>query len=250
MSWPHFTASFTPPPATFRGHYSATMLLLFVDAGIVASALPEGLTLYADATAPQGTHPVVVTMGSHSNVQGPSIPGSLNYLESVIGVPNLRVSGQRESVATYMSRLDVNSPLATVLGLSIGYTKNLNFITADAQNFFVSTYLFRAPILSAHFEPTTDWRTPADFQNFAYTAGLLSQPLVSVDITGQFLFSIFDWNFSQGKLRGAKTVVTVAHDLAAMPQGQRTASGYESTVAGSGMIDVSWTLTGPFVQWP
>lgn len=235
-------------PVQFKGNFKVTMLTKFIELRFVREAIPNRLALRTDSATPNGMHPVIVVFGSHHDVSGPLLPQPIDYFEAAIAVPNIEpVSG---CLATFLTRVDVDNLIALVLGLSIGYRKKLSTITFGSPKFTVDTLIPRARILSSEWEASTGWKKPADFPKFAYIAKLLEQPIVSLDVAGNLLYSIFNWNLGGSQMQGARTRLSVPNSLPALPNGDYTISGFEDEPMGSGCLIVSWDLTGPFMTWP
>ncbi|HYW47213.1 MAG TPA: hypothetical protein VE959_30380 [Bryobacteraceae bacterium] len=239
-----------PPQASAQGAYDTILAAMLVDAKTVADALPAGLTLQPDAHTPPGQHPVLITMGVESHVDVVGLSGELNYGETIIAVPNVAVDGHPASnLADYVTRIDVNDAVALVLGLAIGLPKVLSMIVAGTSNYSLFTLLSRGLILQAASQPTTPWKTPADFPKFAYVQSLLQQPIVSVD-AGNFLFSEYNWDFVHAQLQGTTVHLKVEEDLPALPGGEYHFPGFDSEVIAAGRFRANWKVAGPFLGWP
>jgi hypothetical protein len=232
------------------GIYDNLIVAIAVDENIVKSALPLGTSLLPDGQTPQGSHPVILTLGEQSNVRASNHPEVYDYHEAIIGIPNVTVDGRGEGPVIYLPRLDLDNLTAVLVGLFLGLPKHLKSITTSASQFTVSTLITKSLLESAYWEPTSDVKTPADFPYFNHVGALIQQPLLGVDAVGGFIYTDFQWHLDQATLQGVRAQVNVPHRLPGLPAYNYTIPGFESQAFGAGRLRVPWNLSGPFFHRP
>jgi hypothetical protein len=245
------TAADPPPQMNASGTYDTIIGATLLDCDVVADALPDGMSLQPDLHTPIGKHPILLTLGRQSGVTVKDLPGVMNYNEAIVAIPNVQVEGyEANGLAVYPARIEVDDPIALILGWAIGLPKELCYISAAATSYQVSALLSRSEILSESCVILKGGTHVGDFPNFQYVAGLMRQPVVSKDAAGSFLFAGFHWNFEAAELQQTTVHVKLDEDLPALPAGEYQFHGFGSRALGSGRLCVHWDICGPFHGWP
>ena len=238
------------PKGLLLGSYLTTMMTTHVNTADVARPLPEWLELGPSAHAPEGKHPIILTLGIQQNVR-PSflsfIPG-MSYIECIVGVPDLRlkpsVSDDREPCA-YLSRIELDRLVPMILGRIIGLPKRLSWIQSESVEISIRSF-FGAAISDSEIRPYGPTGPAASFAGFEPIREMLRQPVVTRTWTGRLGYCYFFWEWDKCMMRSARGRMDALADLPCLPAGQYDwKGGFEDGSVGASWVHVPWVAAGP-----
>lgn len=207
--WPQQLPAWPPgvpkPPefdlTVVRGTLNGILLRFTIDSGQLAPLLPKGVMLPLGASNPNYQHPINFAFGFQEDVHPCGLgflPGS-NYLEFVIGVPNLYLdpptkNGFRGPVAV-LARLNLNQILPVILGIAIGLPKRLSRVHTTPSTFQIRRLIESTEVSAGIIEgvyPKVNVDRSIVYQNYKDT---FAQPCVTRDIFGNLVMINFHWYF-------------------------------------------------------
>ncbi|MCW5978361.1 MAG: hypothetical protein KIT09_09805 [Bryobacteraceae bacterium] len=232
-------------PVEAEGTFIGSILLVSMPPGDIAPLLPAGVTLPPEAAQPSYRHPVNLAVGFQRDVHPDGLdllPGS-NYLECVIGVPDLYLSRPRDGFSgpcATLGRLGLNQLLPVILGRVLGMPKVLARIHTTEDSFAIKALLSPARLAQGRFEPFGAIHQPAEAPEFADIVRAFTQPVVSRSIFGGLTFTKFVWYWDMGELQKVEADVRLEGSWG---DGHfvRGASA-QSNCQGAWRVRVPWTM--------
>lgn len=207
-NWPQELPPWPPgvprPPdfdlTVVRGTLNGILLRFTIDSGELVPLLPEGVKLPIGASSPGYKHPINFAFGFQEDVHPCGLgflPGS-NYLEFVIGVPNLYLekpeNGFNGPVAV-LARLNLNQVLPVILGIAIGLPKRLSRVHTTPGAFQIRRLIESTEVSAGVIKGVVPKVDPNRSPVFEDIKSTFSQPCAARDIFGHLVMLEFHWYF-------------------------------------------------------
>jgi hypothetical protein len=238
----------TPPPfdpGEAIGTFIGAIMRVRVPREAVTPMLPRGVILPIEAAQAGYLHPVNLAFGFQRDVHPDGLgwlPAS-NYLEFVLGVPNLYLAEPHEGFrgpVSVLARLDLNRILPVILGRLLGLPKKLARIHTSEFSFRILSFLGDTLWVNGSFQPSGRIGQPGTFPDFADIIRTFAQPCASRTPDGDLVFSRYDWFWDLGIAQETGADITIDTGWG---QGHYVHQGTVSEECpGAWRLRVPWTL--------
>ena len=233
------------------GSYSGYVVPISFPKVVVASMLPNGLSLAPQTLTPPDKHPLFLNIGFEDKVRpawgslnGPGV----NYQEFIVGLPYVQITATSQGPLYYSPRIYVNKISPALGGLFWGFPKRLARIKAEHNSYQVSSYWQNEPLFTAHFTPSGDPGLPSQFPLFNEMSKILGKTTFLEPRAGSFVCNQISQDLSTQLLQPVEADLEVLkHFVSGLKVGSYSAKGIDTTVLGAFQYinPTPWQLTLP-----
>jgi hypothetical protein len=232
-------------PGEAKGCFIGAIMRIMVPASFVTPLLPQGVIMPVEAAEPGYLHGVNLAFGFQRDVHPDGLdwlPGC-NYMEFVLGVPNVYLSqpvnGFRGPCAV-LTRLELNQLLPVILGRTLGLPKRLARVETTEYSFRILSFLGNQLFIEGSFEPYGDVVAPASLDGFNDIISTFSQPGVSHVPGLGLVFSQYRWFWDLGVGQLTNGNISIDEGWGGGDYGRRGNVGHNCP--GAWRVHVPWTM--------